>query len=251
MYKIRKAEKLASNIYSMVVEAPRVAEHCLPGQFIIAKMDEEGERIPLTICDYDREEGTITIVFQPIGASTEKFATLKTGDAFEDFVGPLGRPSELCTDDLEEVKKLKLLFVAGGVGTAPVYPQVKWLHEHGIDADVIVGAKTKRPDHSGRKRWRQLPEISISQPMTVLTEEAVLVTKVIEDLVAEGKQYDPLHRHRTDDHDEICLSDHQEAEYPHHCQHEPDHGRRYRYVRSLSCCCRRRGQICLRRRTGV
>ena len=104
MYKIRKAEKLACNIYSMVVEAARVAEHCLPGQFIIAKMDEEGERIPLTICDYDREEGTITIVFQPIGASTEKFATLKTGDAFEDFVGPLGRPSELCTDDLEEVK---------------------------------------------------------------------------------------------------------------------------------------------------
>ncbi len=84
--KSEKAEKLASNIYSMVVEAPRVAEHCLPGQFIIAKMDEEGERIPLTICDYDREEGTITIVFQPIGASTEKFATLKTGDAFEDFV---------------------------------------------------------------------------------------------------------------------------------------------------------------------
>ena len=143
MYSILKAEALASNIYSMLVKAPRVAKHCLPGQFVIVKSDEVGERIPLTICDYDREEGTITIVFQPIGASTEKFATLKTGDAFEDFVGPLGRPSELCTDDLEEVKKLKLLFVAGGVGTAPVYPQVKWLHEHGIDADVIVGAKTK------------------------------------------------------------------------------------------------------------
>ena len=189
MYKIRKAEKLASNIYSRVVEAPRVAEHCLPGQFIIAKMDEEGERIPLTICDYDREEGTITIVFQPIGASTEKFATLKTGDAFEDFVGPLGRPSELCTDDLEEVKKLKLLFVAGGVGTAPVYPQVKWLHEHGIDADVIVGAKTK--DLIILEKEME----AVAGNLYITTDDGSygrsgLVTKVIEDLVAEGKQYD-------------------------------------------------------------
>ena len=189
MYKIRKAEKLASNIYSMVVESPRVAEHCLPGQFIIAKMDEEGERIPLTICDYDREEGTITIVFQPIGASTEKFATLKTGDAFEDFVGPLGRPSELCTDDLEEVKKLKLLFVAGGVGTAPVYPQVKWLHEHGIDADVIVGAKTK--DLIILEKEME----AVAGNLYITTDDGSygrsgLVTKVIEDLVAEGKKYD-------------------------------------------------------------
>ena len=173
----------------MVVEAPRVAEHCLPGQFIIAKMDEEGERIPLTICDYDREEGTITIVFQPIGASTEKFATLKTGDAFEDFVGPLGRPSELCTDDLEEVKKLKLLFVAGGVGTAPVYPQVKWLHEHGIDADVIVGAKTK--DLIILEKEME----AVAGNLYITTDDGSygrsgLVTKVIEDLVAEGKQYD-------------------------------------------------------------
>ena len=143
MYKILKAGKLAGNIYEMVVEAPRVAKHWLPGQFIIVKMDEGGERIPLTICDYDREAGTVTIVFQPIGASTEKFTTLKAGDTFRDFVGPLGQPSDLCTESLEEVKKKKILFVAGGVGTAPVYPQVKWLHEHGIAADVIVGAKTK------------------------------------------------------------------------------------------------------------
>ena len=143
MYKILKAGKLAGNIYEMVVEAPRVAKHCLPGQFIIVKMDEVGERIPLTICDYDREAGTVTIVFQPIGASTEKFTTLKAGDYFEDFVGPLGQPSELCHEDLEELKKKKIVFVAGGVGTAPVYPQVKWLHEHGITADAIVGAKTK------------------------------------------------------------------------------------------------------------
>ena len=80
MYKIRKAEKLADKIYLMDVEAPRVAKHCEPGQFVIVKMDDKGERIPLTICDYDREEGTITIVFQTVGASTEKMAQLKAGD---------------------------------------------------------------------------------------------------------------------------------------------------------------------------
>ncbi len=143
MYKILNAEKLSANVFLMDVEAPRVAKHCLPGQFVIVKMDEVGERIPLTICDYDAEKGTVTIVFQPAGASTTSMAQLKAGDYFEDFVGPLGQPSELCHEDLEELKKKKIVFVAGGVGTAPVYPQVKWLHEHGITADAIVGAKTK------------------------------------------------------------------------------------------------------------
>ena len=124
-------------------KAPRVAKHCLPGQFVIVKMDEEGERIPLTICDYSREKGTITIVFQPIGESTMRMAELKEGDAFMDFVGPLGQPSEFCKEDLDELKKKKIVFVAGGVGTAPVYPQAKWLHEHGIEADVIIGARNK------------------------------------------------------------------------------------------------------------
>ena len=130
MYKIQEAEMLANNIYRMVVEAPRVAQHCLPGQFVIVKADEEGERIPLTICDYDREAGTITIVFMPIGESTKKMKDLKAGDAFMDFVGPLGQPSEFCSEDIEELKKKRIVFVAGGVGTAPVYPQLKWLHEH-------------------------------------------------------------------------------------------------------------------------
>ena len=143
MYKIRKAEKLADKIYLMDVEAPRVAKHCEPGQFVIVKMDDKGERIPLTICDYDREEGTITIVFQTVGASTEKMAQLKAGDSFRDFTGPLGCPSELISEDIESLKNKKILFVAGGVGTAPVYPQVKWLHEHGVAADVIIGGRSK------------------------------------------------------------------------------------------------------------
>ena len=95
MYPIVRKEKLADKIYLMDVKAPRVAAFCEPGQFIIVKMDEKGERIPLTICDYNREEGTITIVFQTVGASTERMSKLEAGDAFEDFVGPLGCASEL------------------------------------------------------------------------------------------------------------------------------------------------------------
>ena len=143
MYKILKAEQLTANIFLMDVEAPRVARHCEPGQFVIVKIDEQGERIPLTICDYNREAGTITIVFQTVGASTQRMVSLEQGDAFADFVGPLGCPSDLIDEDIEELKKKKIVFIAGGVGTAPVYPQVKWLHEHGVDCDVIMGSRNK------------------------------------------------------------------------------------------------------------
>ena len=143
MYKILKKEQLSSVVWLMVVEAPLVARHCQPGQFIIVKSGEEGERIPLTICDYDREAGTVTIVFQPLGVSTLKFMKLEEGDFFDDFVGPLGRPSDIVEMSHEELCSKKFLFVAGGVGTAPVYPQVKWLREHGYQADVIIGARTK------------------------------------------------------------------------------------------------------------
>lgn len=144
MYPIVRKDTLADNIILMDIKAPRVANECLPGQFIIAKTDEVGERIPLTICDYDREKETVTIVVQTIGAGTERMMALNEGDALEDFVGPLGCPSELCEEEnLEETRKKKIVFIAGGLGTAPVYPQVKWLHEHGIDADVIMGSRTK------------------------------------------------------------------------------------------------------------
>ncbi len=143
MFKIVKKEFLADNICLMDVEAPRVAKFCEPGQFIIVKMDEKGERIPLTICDYDRTAGTITIVTQSVGASTTELVKYEVGDSFMDFVGPLGCASELIEEDLEELKKKKLLFVCGGVGTAPVYPQVKWMKEHGVDVDVIIGARNQ------------------------------------------------------------------------------------------------------------
>ncbi len=99
MYKILDAKELTTNIYLMVVEAPRVAKNCQPGQFVIVRMDEDGERIPLTVCDYDREMGTITIVFQTVGAETTRMAALKAGDSFHDFVGPLGCASEMVHED--------------------------------------------------------------------------------------------------------------------------------------------------------
>lgn len=189
MYKILKAEELADKIYLMDVEAPRVAKHCQPGQFVIVKMDDKGERIPLTICDYDREAGTITIVFQIVGASTLKMADLKAGDSFRDFTGPLGCPSEFVEEDLEALKNKKMLFVAGGVGAAPVYPQVKWLKEHGIDVDVIVGSKTKD------MLILEDEMRSVAGNLYVCTDDgsyghAGMVTSMIEKLVGEGKKYD-------------------------------------------------------------
>ncbi len=189
MYKVVKVEKLADKIYLMDVEAPRVAKHCEPGQFVIVKLDEKGERIPLTICDYDREAGTITIVFQTLGASTEKMAYLKVGDSFRDFVGPLGCASEFVNEDIEKLKNKKMLFVAGGVGAAPVYPQVKWLHERGIDADVIVGSKTK--DLLILEKEME----AVAGNYYPCTDDgtyghAGMVTTKIEKLVEEGKKYD-------------------------------------------------------------
>ena len=190
MYKILKAEELATNIYLMNVEAPRVAKSCQPGQFVIVRTDADGERIPLTICDYDREKGTITIVVQVVGAATEMMCRLKTGDSFHDFVGPLGRPSEFVNEDMESLKKKKILFVAGGLGTAPVYPQVKWLHERGIGADVIIGAKTKE------LLTMEEEMKAVAGNLYVTTDDGSygrsgMVTKVIDDLISqEGKSYD-------------------------------------------------------------
>lgn len=143
LYTIVRKVKLADSIYLMDIKAPRVASHCYPGQFIILIANEKGERIPLTICDYNREEGTVTIVFQALGSSTKLLAQYEEGDSYRDFTGPLGQPSELIKMPREELSRKKILFVAGGVGTAPVYPQVKWMKENGYEADCIIGARSK------------------------------------------------------------------------------------------------------------
>lgn len=189
MYRILEAKELAANIYLMVVEAKRVAKACEPGQFVIVRTDQDSERIPLTICDYDRQEGTVTIVFQVVGAGTEGMARLRAGDSFHDFVGPLGCPSELVHEEISSLKQKKILFVAGGVGTAPVYPQVKWLREKGVEADVIVGAKTK----SLLILEKEME--AVAGNLYVTTDDGSygrsgMVTQTITDLVNEGKHYD-------------------------------------------------------------
>ena len=188
MYKILKKKQLSAVVWLMVVEAPLVARNCQPGQFVIVKNDEVGERIPLTICDYDREKGTITIVFQPVGVSTLKFLKLEEGDSFQDFVGPLGRPSDILEMSEEELKSKKFLFVAGGVGTAPVYPQVKWLKEHGYDADVIIGARTKD------LLFFEDEMRAVAKNLYLTTDDGSymhkgVVTSVIDELVEQGVEY--------------------------------------------------------------
>ncbi|MDR7855795.1 sulfide/dihydroorotate dehydrogenase-like FAD/NAD-binding protein [Tissierella sp.] len=190
MYKIVEKQILAPNIFSMDILAPRVANSAKPGQFVIVIADETGERVPLTICDYDKEKGTVQIVVQSMGSSTKKLAKLEEGEYVKDFVGPLGMPSEFVEEDLEELKKKRILFVAGGVGTAPVYPQVKWLKEHGVDADVIIGAKNKDLVILEEKLK------SASGNLYVCTDDGSygfhgMVTKYIEELVNnQGKEYD-------------------------------------------------------------
>ena len=189
MFEIVEKNELANNIFEMKVLAPRVAQSALPGQFIIVRTDEKSERIPLTICDYDAQAGTVTIVTQIVGISSQKICDLNVGDCFADFAGPLGQPSEMVEEDIEELKKKKFLFVAGGVGTAPVYPQVKWLHERGIEADVIIGAKTK-------DLFTYVEPMRKVGNVYLCTDDGSegfhgMVTGLMEDLIVnQGKKYD-------------------------------------------------------------
>lgn len=190
MFKILKKQKLANGIYLMDVEAPRVAATALPGQFVIVKVDEKGERVPLTICDYDREKGAVTIVTQIVGSSSQKICDLNEGGFFQNFVGPLGRPSEFVYENIEELKKKSVMFIAGGLGTAPVYPQVKWMKEQGVDCDVIIGAK-----NSDLIIFEE--EMSkVAKNLYIATDDGSkgfkgLVTNLLKNLIDnEGKKYD-------------------------------------------------------------
>ena len=190
MFPIKRKAKLAENIYLLEVYAPRVAKSSKPGQFVIVRVGEEGERIPLTISDYNEQEGTVTIVIQIVGYSSQTICDLEQGDSLTDFVGPLGNPSEFVYENIEELKNKKILFVAGGLGTAPVYPQVKWLCQQGVKADVIIGAKTK-------DMLIYVDEMSqVAGNVYVATDDGScgfkgLVTQKIDDLIQnEGKNYD-------------------------------------------------------------
>lgn len=143
MYEIITKEILTPTICRMKVNAPMLARAAQPGQFLMVLPEEKGERIPLTISDYDPEEGSVTIVTQKIGASTSDILSFEPGESFRDVAGPLGHPSEFVSFSPERLSESRYIFIAGGVGTAPVYPQAKWLRSRGAKVDVIIGAKTK------------------------------------------------------------------------------------------------------------
>ncbi|MDE6624672.1 MAG: sulfide/dihydroorotate dehydrogenase-like FAD/NAD-binding protein [Alistipes sp.] len=191
MYPILEKRYLAEGICLMKILAPRVARSAKPGQFVIVRATERGERIPLTVADFDAEAGSVTIVTQTIGVSTRKICALEAGEALVDFAGPLGHPSEFVGMAPEALHGRRYLFIAGGVGTAPVYPQVKWLHEHGIAADVIIGAKT-------RDMLIYTDEMrAVADRLYIATDDGSegfrgLVTQLFEQLVAEGRHYDEV-----------------------------------------------------------
>ncbi|MGL5460275.1 MAG: NADPH-dependent glutamate synthase, partial [Cetobacterium sp.] len=192
MYKIVRKEWLNKDICSMEIEAPILVKAAKPGQFLIVKIDEKGERIPLTICDYDKKRGTVTIVFFVIGESTKHMGELEVGETFRDVIGPLGKESEFLHEEINELKNKKFLFIAGGVGAAPIYPQVKWFKDHGLHADVIIGAKNKNI----LILEQQLKEVA--ENLYISTDDGSygfkgLVTDVLDTLIKdEKKHYDQI-----------------------------------------------------------
>ncbi|OJU15477.1 MAG: ferredoxin-NADP reductase [Clostridiales bacterium 43-6] len=184
MYQIRRKRKLNATVTRMEIDAPMIAKKAEPGQFIILRVDEKGERIPLTIADYDRERGTVTIIFQIAGATTEALNQLNEGDWVQDFAGPLGKPS-----DLEGKKKVAV--VGGGVGCAIAYPISKKLHQQGCEVHAIIGFRTRSLaileeefHHASKKLVKMSDDGSWG--------EKGLVTNALESLITAGEQYDEV-----------------------------------------------------------
>ena len=189
-YEIVSKEMLSAAVCRMKIEAPLLASAARPGQFLIVRPDEKGERIPLTISDFDPSEGTVTIVTQQIGASTAEILSKQKGDCFASVAGPLGLPSDFVGMDPESLKGRKYVFIAGGLGTAPVYPQARYLHERGAKVDVIIGAK-----NSGLLIYKE-DMAKVCDNLYICTDDGSegfhgLVTARLEKLCnEEGRSYD-------------------------------------------------------------
>ena len=184
MYKILKKESLNPTVTLMEIDAPLIAKKAEPGQFIILRVDEAGERIPLTVADYDREKGTVTIIFQIVGATTEKLNHLNEGDCLHDFVGPLGTPSRV-----EGIKKAAV--IGGGVGCAIAYPVAKKLHALGAEVHSVVGFRSK--DLVILEEQFN----AVSDKFVVKTDDGSygtkgLVTDALKELIEQGEQYDEV-----------------------------------------------------------
>jgi NAD(P)H-flavin reductase len=189
MYKIIKKIDLTPIITLMEVNAPRMARAAKPGQFLIVRAHDKGERIPLTICDFDSKKGTVTIVTQIVGASTRQICTMNEGESFKDFAGPLGQPSEFVYKSDEELSKMRYLFIAGGLGTAPVFPQAKYLYAKGAKVDVIIGAKTKDLVIFEEEMR------AVCDNLYICTDDGSygkkgLVTDILKELLESGEKYD-------------------------------------------------------------
>ena len=184
MYQILKKQTLNANTKLMVIEAPHVARKAEPGQFIILRVSAEGERIPLTIADFDREKGSVTIIFQEVGATTMALGALNEGDCLHDFVGPLGKASEL-----EGLKKVAV--VGGGLGCAIAYPQAKKLHEMGAEVDLIAGFRNKDIIILEDEMKNACTNLHIVTDDGSNGRKA-LVTQVLKELIDAGNQYDAV-----------------------------------------------------------
>lgn len=189
MFTILTKDMLTPTICRMKVSAPRIANSANPGQFLIVIPEEKGERVPLTISDYCPEDGTVTIVTQRIGASSAKIISMEPGESFADMVGPLGNASDFIHLSDEELGRLSFVFLAGGVGTAPVYPQAKWLYEHGAHVEVIIGARNE----SLLIYTEEMAEVC--DKLHICTDDGSkgfhgVGTAMLEKLVAEGSHFD-------------------------------------------------------------
>ena len=184
MYRIVKKEPLNPTVTKMVIEAPLVAKKAQPGQFIIFRAAEDGERVPLTIADYDREAGTVTIIFQIVGGATMELNALNEGDSLADFVGPLGKPSQL-----EGIRKAAV--VGGGVGCAIAYPTAKRLHELGAEVHSIVGFRSSELVIL-EKEFEAVSSRVVKMSDDGSWGEKGLVTNALEALIKEGNQYDEV-----------------------------------------------------------
>ena len=216
MYRIVTKTALKPTVILYEIEAPMVAKKAQPGQFIILRVDENGERIPITIHDYDREKGTVTIIVQTVGATTEKLSHKELGDCLHDFVGPLGKPTET------EGKK-KVCVVGGGVGCAIAYPVLKKFHDCGAEVHAVVGFKSK--------------------DVVILEDKFKAVSSVLKVCTDDGS-----YGQKGLVTEEVCLQDHRALWHAHHCLHEPHHDRWHRHVRRLPPDRRRRDQVRLRGR---